>query len=212
MNLLHGDRMHQIRQLYKVFISPSYYFHKPCSCDSERRYDMSVLKYTRKSLLYNLIVLILISGVVSFVYSQLQKDQPSVSVSASAVSPVSGSAVSSSISPSPRFTAPWMTTEELAALHLDAYYQVIVDANIFQPLQKRSRVKVNPYQLIGTLSQENETIAFIMNTFTRQVHRVVSGDWIDNNVSVVSVTKKNASLRDKRAVITELELGSMFLK
>ncbi len=151
---------------------------------------MSVLKYTRKSLLYNLIALILISGVVSFVYSQLQKDQSSVSVAASAVSPVSGSAVSSSISSSPRFTAPWMTTEELAALHLDAYYQVIINANIFRPLQKLTNVKVNPYQLIGTLSQENETIALIMNTFTRQVHRVGSGDWIDNNVSVVSVTKE----------------------
>lgn len=162
---------------------------------------MSVLKYTRKSLLYNLIVLIVICGVGTLVYSQIQKDQPSAS----------GSAVSSSFSSSPRFTAPWMTFKELSALHLDAYYQVIIDANIFQPLQERTNVKVNPYQLIGTLSQENETIALIMNTFTRQVHRVGSGDWIDN-VYVMSVTKKSASLRDTKHVITELELGSMFLK
>lgn len=104
-----------------------------------------------------------------------------------------------------------MTPEEQAALHLNAYYQVIIDANIFQPLQKHATVKLNPYQLIGTLSQENETIAHIMNTFTRRVHRVGVGDWF-NNLYVVSVTEKSASLRDKKGVITQLELGSMFLK
>lgn len=73
INLLHGNRMYQIRQYYKVFISPSYYFHKPCSRNSERRHDMSVLKYTRKYLLYNLIVLIMICGVGTLVYSQIRK-------------------------------------------------------------------------------------------------------------------------------------------
>lgn len=164
---------------------------------------MAALKYNRKYVLYSLIPLIVIWGVRTLMYSRIRKEPPSASAD---VPPAS-----SSISSAPRVTAPWMTTEELVALHLDAYYQVIIDANIFQPLQERTNVKVNPYQLIGRLSQENETIALIMNTFTRQVHRVGSGDWIDN-VYVMSVTEKSASLRDTKHVITELQLGSMFLK
>lgn len=171
---------------------------------------MSVLRWTKKSLTYSLLALFVICGVVTFMYSQIQKDPPSVSVAA--VSTVSAGSVSSVSSSVPRLTAPWMTFEELSALHLDAYYQIIIDNNIFRPLQMHSSVKVNPYQLVGTLVKgEGAPVAYILNTFTRRVYPVRKGDRLET-FSVVSVTAKSASLRDKKGVITQLELGSMFLK
>ena len=145
-----------------------------------------------------------ICGVGAIVYRSIQKEPSSVSAE---VPPVS-----SAFSAAPRqLTAPWMTYEELSALYLDAYYQVIIENNIFRPLQKHSNVKVNPYRLIGTLVKEGVPVAYILNTFTRSVYPVRKGDRLET-FSVVSVTAKSVSLRDKKGVITKLELGSMFLK
>ena len=104
-----------------------------------------------------------------------------------------------------------MTAEELAALHLNAYYQVIIDVNIFRPLQRHSNVKVNPYQLIGTLKKEKETVAYLLGTFTKRVHLVTSGETL-GKFTVENVTRKSVTLRDEKHVRTKLELGSMFLK
>ncbi len=117
----------------------------------------------------------------------------------------------SPVSHPPRITAPWMTPEELAALHLNAYCQVIIDVNIFRPLQKHERVKINPYQLIGTLEKEKETLAYLLDTFTKKVHPVTSGEKLDK-FTVENVTRRSVTLRDKNDVITKLELGTMFLK
>lgn len=111
----------------------------------------------------------------------------------------------------PRITAPWMTSAELAALHLDAYYQVIIDVNIFRPLQRHSRGNINPYRLIGTIEKEQETVAYIYDTFKRRVHSVSLGEKF-NKLTVEGVTRKSVTLRSKTGVITQLELGPIFLK
>lgn len=111
----------------------------------------------------------------------------------------------------PRITAPWMTSVELAALHLDAYYQVIIDVNIFRPLQRHSRVHINPYRLIGTIEKGQKTVAYIYDTFKRRVHPVSLGDRLDTS-TVEHVTRKSVTLRSKTGVITTLELGTLFLK
>ncbi len=150
------------------------------------------------------LLLLVIFGVGAIVYRPFQEAPLAVSVEVRAVS--------SDISVAPgRLTAPWMSYDELSALYLDAYYQVIIENNIFRPLQKHSNVKVNPYRLIGTLVKEGVPVAYILNTFTRRVYPVRKGDRLET-FSVVSVTAKSVSLRDKDRVITKLELGSMFLK
>lgn len=166
---------------------------------------MSKRKLATKYLPFFLMGLFVICGVGAIVYRPVQKELPAVSAE---VPPVS-----SAFSAAPRrITAPWMTFEELSALHLDAYYQIIIDNNIFRPLQMHSSVKINPYQLIGTLVKgEGSPVAYILNTFTRRVYPVRRGDRLET-FSVVSVTAKSASLRDKKGVITQLKLGSMFLK
>lgn len=164
---------------------------------------MSLMKWSSKYLTLILIVLIVICGVGAFVYSPIQTEPRVVYVD---VSPVS-----SAFSQVSGLTAPWMTYESFSALHLDAYYQVIIDVNIFRPLQKHSSVPINPYQLIGTLEKENETVAYILNTFTRRVHTVRRGVALET-FFVENVTRKSVTLRDKDRVKTKLEFSSMFLK
>lgn len=123
-----------------------------------------------------------------------------------------GVSQTASVSQGSRITAPWLSYEELAAWHLDAYYQVIIDSNIFRPLQKHiSGIKINRYQLIGTVEREQETVAYLLDTFTKKIHPVTPGKRLDK-FTVKNVTRKSVDLRDKKGVITKLELGTMFLK
>ena len=162
---------------------------------------MLIRKFLTKSLP---LLLLLIFGVGALVYRLF----PGAPLAVSVEVPV----VSSDISVAPRpLTAPWLSYDELSALYLDAYYQVIVEHNIFRPLQRHSSVKINPYRLIGTVVKSGVPVGYILNTFTRRVYPVRDGDWLEP-YSVVSVTAKSVSLRDKARVISKLELGSMFLK
>ncbi len=119
-----------------------------------------------------------------------------------------------SVSQGERMTAPWMSYAEVSALHLDAYYQVVIDSNIFRPLLKRaSGHGIFPYRLIGSVTKEGETVAYLLDTFKKSVHPVTSGEKLDRFV-VENVTSKSVTLRDTKNddVLTQLELDSIFLK
>ncbi len=185
---------------------------------------MSHFKNMLPHLIYGFIAVLMVFVIETLVYRHTpQRGSHRVIVSvddlrsaATAVSPrdhVLDSKEPSAVSVSQEsgLTAPWMSYAELSALYTEAYYQVIIDNNIFRPLQRHERVKINPYRLIGSVTKEGATVAYLLDTFKRRVHPVRSGEKLDRFV-VENVTSKSVALRDKDDDITKLELDSIFLK
>ncbi len=176
-------------------------------------------------LIYGVIAVLVVLGIETLVYRhipQCSSHRDIVSVddlrsAATAVSPrehVFEQKASSpvSVSQGEGITAPWMTYAELSALYTDAYYQVIIENNLFRPLQRHSSVKINPYRMIGSVTREGKTVAYLFDTFKRRVHPVTLGEKLDRFV-VDTITSKSVTLRDtKEDVLTKLELDSIFLK
>ena len=175
------------------------------------------LKSVFPRLLYGGIAVFVVIGIESIVSRHIP-EQMRVSVDGghSAATEVSlGGHVFEQKTTSPKadMTAPWMSYAEVSAMHTDAYYQVIIENNLFRPLQKHaSGQSIFSYRFLGTITKDGERVAYILDTFKRRVHPVKSGEKLDRFV-VETITSKSVVLRDTKAdVQTKLELDSIFLK
>lgn len=105
-------------------------------------------------------------------------------------------------------------TKELV-LHqgdLDAYYQTIIDNNIFRPLNWKPPQRVSDYTLLGTAisTDSRRATAYIKEQKTDQFHVVGVGDKI-GNATVEKIAKKQVTLTTTEGVIEISLSGSPFL-
>lgn len=79
-----------------------------------------------------------------------------------------------------------------------AFYQTIIDANIFRPLGWRVSTPAPTYHLLGTTIYENQAQnqAVIVNTRTNALHISRTGDKIEDAI-VTYIASKEVILQDK---------------
>jgi len=92
---------------------------------------------------------------------------------------------------------------------LDAYYQFVIDNNIFRPLGWKPTKKPPNYSLIGTAVSENTEVskAFIVDRHTNQMHTVKVGDTIGE--ALVKVIKAKRVLLNASGKEIVLNGGNM---
>lgn len=92
---------------------------------------------------------------------------------------------------------------------LDAFYQVIIDNNIFRPLGWRPPQKPQQYTLIGTISAPDgsNAKAFILKRGSNQLHTVKVGETL-GNVTVKEIQAKQVKLQEDGKEIT-LRCGTL---
>lgn len=80
----------------------------------------------------------------------------------------------------------------------DAFYQIIIDNNIFRTLGWRPPKKLPEYTLIGTTipSDGSNTEAFILERQSNQIHTVKVGQSL-GNVSVKEILDKKVTLQEE---------------
>lgn len=95
---------------------------------------------------------------------------------------------------------------------LDAYYQTIIDNNIFRPLNWKPPQRVSEYTLLGTAisTDGRKATAYIQEQKTDQFHVVGVGDKI-GNATVEKISKKQVTLTSTEDVVKISLSGSPFL-
>ena len=80
----------------------------------------------------------------------------------------------------------------------DAFYQVIIDNNIFRPLGWRLPKKPQQYTLIGTISAPDGSNpkAFILKRGSNQLHTVKVGETL-GNVTIKEIQAKQVTLQEE---------------
>ena len=93
-----------------------------------------------------------------------------------------------------------------------AYYRVIIENNLFRPLGWRPADPVEPYRLIGTvlpLSANTPPQAILQTTGGNQTYIVTTGDSLDGETAVLSISGKSVVL-ESGGVRRTLRLGGVF--
>ena len=104
--------------------------------------------------------------------------------------------------------APPRTRKTTEQTH-DAFYQTIIDTNIFRPLGWRKPLKRPSYQLIGTITGF-KTKAVILDKQSNQLHTLTIGDKL-GEATLTEVQPKHVTLLQKGQKTT-LRLTQSFLR
>jgi len=82
-------------------------------------------------------------------------------------------------------------------LDAEAYYQTIIDNNLFRPLGWTPPRPIEPYRLIGTVLARDENTpaeAIIQTTTGNKTYIVTTGEQIDASTRLVSIESKSVRL------------------
>ncbi len=95
----------------------------------------------------------------------------------------------------------------------EAFYQIIIDNNLFRPLGWQPEVPQPKYMLIGTVIAKNtaqHTEAFIVERQSRQLHIVRVNDWIGEQMVKGIEAKKVILQEGDQEIILQIEHSPFF--
>ena len=97
---------------------------------------------------------------------------------------------------------PTLSPKELS-MDLDAYYQIIIDNNIFRPLNWKPRQRVSAYTLLGTViaTDGSSAKAYIQERESNQFYTVSVGEQV-GKMTVRTITPKRVTLTQNGEVLT----------
>jgi len=95
---------------------------------------------------------------------------------------------------------------------IDEFYQIIIDNNIFRPLNWQPQQQRPDYQLLGTIINTDNThkTAYIIDTKSNQFHNVTTGDTI-GEATIQNITAKKITLNTKKGELILTLNGNTFL-